>query len=294
MIESRLSGLARMRGLPIWMACIGTVASAMAAAPTSAPQQRGQILTKLEFEVVSIKPSPSFSAPMARMQYVAGSHMDNAQDVLRAVSMASLLQMAFRVPADQIHGPGWMADVDFDVDAKLPAGSSKDQVHEMLQAMLVDRFGMTFHHEERVQQVYLLTTAKGGPALKAYTGSPEERVYCNGGPGQGYNCKGMSMEELASFLTQWSRMPRMSGPMQGAFPDRPVIDKTGLTGEYDFRLGIGYPGAADFRGGGDVPEPSTMVPAAVALKALGLALEPSRAPFDHIVIDHIERTPTAN
>ena len=250
--------------------------------------------SKIEFEVVSVKPSPKLNGPSEAMAYVAGSKIDDAQAVLRYFSLASLVQMAFRLPEDQIVGPGWMDDARFDVAGKLPAGSSKDKVPEMLQAMLADRFKMTVHHEERVRPVYWLVPGKGPLALKEYTGAAEDRVACNGGPGPGYNCHGVTMERLAEFLTRFSRRGgRMAGPLSGMWPDRPVIDKTGLTKEYDFKFGAGYPGT-DIRGGDAVPDPAAMVTASAALKALGLALEPSRQPFDYVIIDHIERAPTEN
>jgi len=77
--------------------------------------------------------------------------------------------------------------------------------------------------------------------------------------------------------------------------DRPVIDRTGLTGSYDFPLDFGRVGATvGRRGGGATDENVVLVPLRDAVKDLGLALESGRAPFDILVIDHSERVPTEN
>lgn len=274
-------------------------APAQADRPSGATASPQAPPAKLEFEVVSVKPSPKLNGPSEAMAYRregGGSRTDDSQAVMLYVSLSNLAQMAFRLPEDQITGPAWMADAHFDIAGKLPAGASKSNVPEMLQAMLADRFKMTVHHEERVRPVYLLVRGKGPLAMKESTDAPGHPPYLDGGPGRGYDFQGATTEDLASFLSQFHRMGvrgMSAGYLSDIWPDRPVVDKTGLTGKYDFKFGAGYPGT-DMRDGDVIPDPSAMVTASAALKALGLALEPSRQGFDYVIIDHIERVPTEN
>jgi uncharacterized protein (TIGR03435 family) len=95
------------------------------------------------------------------------------------------------------------------------------------------------------------------------------------------------MELLAGRLTQYARM----GGVMGFGIDRPVIDMTGLKGDYDFLLDYGRVG-----GRRSDPESTTaeVISLVDALAQVGLKLEPSKRPFDYIVIDHVDRVPTEN
>ena len=72
----------------------------------------------------------------------------------------------YKVELYQISGPDWITTSRFDVQATLPAGATKAQIPEMLQALLADRFGLTLHREPKEQSVYALLIGKGGPKLK--------------------------------------------------------------------------------------------------------------------------------
>src|ERR1035438_4237922 len=83
---------------------------------------------KPAFEVVSIKPGPKGGLMELMRSGKMGVDIDDAQAAYRAIDLQSLLVMAFRLPEDQIVAPAWLAEVRFDITAKLPAGSSKQQV----------------------------------------------------------------------------------------------------------------------------------------------------------------------
>ena len=96
-----------------------------------------------EFEVASIKPS----APGAIDQVRVGLHLDGSQVSCTSLTLKEYMAIAYRVKRYQISGPDWIGSDRFDINAKLPAGSSGKQMPEMLQALLEDRFKMKMHRE---------------------------------------------------------------------------------------------------------------------------------------------------
>jgi uncharacterized protein (TIGR03435 family) len=183
-------------------------------------------------------------------------------------------------------GPKWLDSGAFNIDAKvgdsvtIPAGEAGGALfRSMLRSLLVERFSLAFHREPRLETVYRLVIAKGGPKLKA-TEAPKD------GPrglrkGQG-RITGMaaSMPMLASRLAQQL--------------ERPVTDDTGLNGEYDFVVDYApdsvstttdQPDAAD-----DLSRPSIFT---AVQEQLGLRLESTKGTVEVLVIDHAEK-PSAN
>ena len=240
---------------------------------------------KLAFEVASIKPGP----PGDMMQLFQSGKVfyavDDSTANIGSYSLHALIVGAFQVPDDQVVQPGWTNDVRFDIHAKLPAGGKKEQLPEMMQTLLAERFGLIVHHDQKVLPVYLMTVAKDGPKFRESTADETARG-CDGGFHK--VCGQTTMEGLADMLT---RFGKVSAP--GAL-DRPVIDATGLAGKYDFVFDSGRRGAVL---GEPQPSPAAdvdVVGYADALKALGLRLEPAKHTFDILVVDHVERAPTEN
>jgi uncharacterized protein (TIGR03435 family) len=95
-----------------------------------------------------------------------GMNVDAARVDIGSLSLADLLGIAFRVKPNQIAGPDWMATERFSIQAKLPDGANKEQVPEMLQTLLEERFKLSFHHDDKEQTVYALVVGKGGSKLK--------------------------------------------------------------------------------------------------------------------------------
>jgi uncharacterized protein (TIGR03435 family) len=276
--------------------CLAAAAAISFAQPPAAGQPA--------FEVVSIKPA---SAPTPAM-IASGqlrSRIDDALVEFSNISMLNLITMAYKVDQDYVSGPGWLADQNFAVMAKLPSGSNKSQVPAMLQQMLAERFKLAIHHTEKVQQVYLLTVGKQGIKLKESSDDldPATKI-CQGRPGT-YVCQSQAMAGLAQNLTTRAKMTSLmaqaGGPAQDD-PQRridlPVIDQTGLTGKYDVHLEWIEALPGDGRGRSGTFPTQTSAPTAPdifkALEQVGLKLEPSKHAFDAIVIDHIEKTPTEN
>ena len=112
---------------------------------------------KWEFEVASVRPSAPQSA---ENQVNIGLHLDGSQARIASFTFKDYVAMAYRVKAYQISGPDWTGTDRFDLNAKLPAGATSDQIPEMLQALLADRFQLKFHREKKELPVYALVLGK--------------------------------------------------------------------------------------------------------------------------------------
>src|SRR5581483_8491497 len=86
---------------------------------------------------------------------------------IRFMSLYQLIVRAYRVKLYQLSGPNWMHAQRFDITARLPEGRSRDQVPQMLKAMLAERFNLSIHCETREQPICALVVGKSGPKLRA-------------------------------------------------------------------------------------------------------------------------------
>src|SRR5215831_5874358 len=102
--------------------------------------------TPLAFEVATIKPAPPIN-PMAIAQgkLHVGMKIDAARVDIGFLSLGDLVMAAYKIKRHQVVAPDWAFTERYDILAKMPEGSNKDQVPEMLQTLLADRFGMKFH-----------------------------------------------------------------------------------------------------------------------------------------------------
>ena len=131
--------------------------AAMAQAPAAKPQ----------FEVATIKPAaPLNPAMVASGKLHVGMNVDAARVDIGFLSLNDLILLAYKVKQHQLIAPDWAKNQRFDILAKMPEGATKEQVPEMLQGLLAERFGLTFHKEMKEQSVYGLVVGKGGPKLK--------------------------------------------------------------------------------------------------------------------------------
>ena len=124
---------------------------------------------KPEFEVASVRPSQA--APGNGVN--VGLRMDGSQAHIAALTLQDYLAMAFRVKHYQISGPDWIGTTRFDINAKLPAGSNSDQIPEMLQVFLADRFGLKIHREPKELPVYALILGKTPLKLQKSAAPPD-------------------------------------------------------------------------------------------------------------------------
>ncbi len=215
--------------------------------------------------------------------------------------LSSLLEIAYGIASYQLSGPSWLIEERFTVTAKLPAGTTKEQLALMMRNLLMERFQLAAHFETREVAGYQLVVARGGPKLSASPGDPaqtdpakpdaefkwavDKEGYPELPPGRKYamamgygrarwRFADESMQEFTATLGDWMH--------------NPIINGTGLPGKYDFVMSWyteAQPNAAADSG------PSIF---AAVQEQLGLKLESQKIPVKTVVIDHIERMPSEN
>ena len=220
------------------------------------------------FEVASIKPVKYEGGPLRVRARIDADGIDFVN-----VTVQNCILRAFGVKAYQIVGPDWIRTQRFTIAAKAGGPAPQEKILLMLQRLLAERFQFVQHRETREMPAYALVVAKGGPKLKVSASDAVTEV--GGGDGPGINFQNAGMGELISVLTQES--------------GRPVIDATGLTGKYDFRLV-----AENSRRPQPATEPGDEPSIFIAVQEqLGLKLEPRKIRMEMLVIDRVER-PTEN
>jgi bla regulator protein BlaR1 len=261
------------------------VTSAQVQAPGAAPA----------FDVASVKPNHSGDIRVVIQAMPGGRYMaTNA-------TLRILIRDAYALESFQLlGGPGWLDSDRFDISAKAPGNPTPAQQRLMLRALLEERFKLSVHTETRDLPRYALvlarTDGKLGPQLRRTgtdcsqapewigTGPPPARgpdSPCrSAGPGVGgaMRFRGITLDAFAKFLATPVR--------------RPVIDRTGLAGDFDIELGMSTefgpppppPGQPDQVDRTSAPSIFTALQ-----EQLGLKLDPQRGPVDVLVIDHVER-----
>ncbi len=235
----------------------------------------------LTYDVVSIKPHPSgMDQSFGWRKAPEGFSGSGIKP-----QMLIVLAYGLHTPDQIVNLPAWASTESFDIKAKTDeetaaamqklSDAERDRKHQqMIQAMLADRFGLKIHRETRQLPVYDLVVAKGGPKMKV-------------SPAQGPSWSGMS----TGYITgQGVPVATLVFNLSNEI-DRPVVDKTGLTGNYDFKL-TWTP--AEARAPAD---PSAAAPDAdsgpsifsAIEEQLGLKLVSAKGPVDVIVVDHVER-----
>ena len=232
---------------------------------------------------------------------------------LTGVPIQMLLTEAFHVEDDHIIGaPGWVKSNRYDVQAKVsPEDAAKldklkfDERRSMLVPLLVERFNLKYHHETREMTSYALVVAKGGPKMKASEvqppppdAKPPDANAKSGDPSaprpqQRRMMRLMGRGHLEAEGSDTQMLARVLSQQLG----RTVIDKTGLTGNYDYTLqwtpddapppmpGGAEGGPPHSESGSDAVGPSLFT---ALQEQLGLKLESTKGMADVIVIDHID------
>jgi uncharacterized protein (TIGR03435 family) len=241
----------------------------------------------LTFEVASVKPSTSGNNGFSGGCHGIDSHYGRTQldaapplgrCVIHDARLSHLIAMAFSLGSMELlkseKGPDWVAlgAERFNIEAKAedPTKATEAQLLQMLQTLLIERFNLKFHREEKDMQGFALVVAKSGPKLeKAKDDEVEPRLSGTTKVREGepitLNGRKCSMQMLANLLSQ-----RGEGP---------VVDKTGLQGTYNFKLWWD-----------DRAAPSLFT---ALTEQLGLRLEAQKVPVSFFVIESAQR-PTPN
>jgi uncharacterized protein (TIGR03435 family) len=225
------------------------------------------------FEVASIRPHVFTGSGGGKL----GVSISGNRVTVSTVTLNRLIIAAYGVKDYQISGgPGWAsaADTTFDIAAKVEgdAAPTMEQVNVMLQNLLAERFQLKLHRETKDLPVYDLVPLKSGVKVKESAPDAKTGVQSRlGGLTGEFTATAVGMEQLARLLSQDA--------------GRPVLDKSGLSAKYDFKLQWSRDQQPDDSGGASL--------FTAVQEQLGVKLEPSKAATEMLVIDHAEK-PTEN
>jgi bla regulator protein BlaR1 len=246
-------------------AAFAAVAGPIVLGIASAPRLRAQSAAPLAFEVASVKPLvlPGFFIsklyPPAVPFSISGSHI-----IARRKTVTDLIRDAYNVKEFQITGePKRVSPTGdrYDIEAKAPgdAAPTLEQVRLMFQSLLADRFQLNLHRDSKQLPVYQLAIGKSGSKLKPVPPDAASKTQ-------------HSIDELVEALSRGL--------------DRPIVDKTGLSGEFEYTLDWVPLGQAQR----EDPDGFAMGALSSAVQEhLGLKLESAKDQVEMLVIDHVEK-----
>lgn len=223
-----------------------------------------QNAAELRFDVASVKrstdilPGPVWNAPPGQFRMTSGP-------------VASLIWTAYDTPVSELPGaPAWVNTDRYDVLATYAGSPGRNAIALMLRSLLAERFKLAVHYEQQPRPVYALIVARRGRLGRDLT--PSTRDCTAKDSGCGMSLGSGILRAVGQPLTIISSVGRPDG--------RVIVDKSGLTGLFDFTLRYTLQLTPD----DDTPSIFTAVE-----EQLGLKLVPDTAPLDVLVVDHIER-----
>lgn len=277
-----------------------TLASAQASPP------------KLRFEVAAIHPSQ----PSGPNRVDAGLHMDGSEARFGSLNLKEYIAIAYHVRANRVIGPDWIAQKRFSISAKLPDGSTVQDIPQMMQSLLAKRFDLKIHRETKDLPAYALVIGK--PPLRLQAAAPDSAPPAAGagvnvaasGSAAGVSIR-LSNGGSFTFADDQFDIKKVSmdvfADQLSRYLDRPVVNKSGLQGNYDMKLAVTPEDYRDLLMRSAVNSGILLPPRALrmldggppdslfdALQQQGLRLENRKLPLDLIVVDHALETPTAN
>jgi len=226
------------------------------------------------FDVASVKIPPPHV--IGQPYDITVGAIQNDTITFTNASLADCIRFAYRFTSNlQLLGPDWVTSAEsrYNIVAKAAPGTMRDQIPEMMQALLAERFKLAYHHEQRSLSHYALVVAKGGPRMPGPTDAPA--TIPAGVKGQLHIVSNrMPMSDVVSVLSRYMKAL--------------VVDQTGLAGEFEVTL-VWTPD--------DRPVPEEQQGASIfaaVQEQLGLKLESRKGPMEVMVVDHAEKTPTEN
>jgi uncharacterized protein (TIGR03435 family) len=284
---------------------------------TAVPASSTQDVQRLQFEVASIRTvavDPAKRMQLLRSgQWTAGAQIHEDRADYLDMTVRQLIAEGYQVMPDQVAGPNWMGTEHFTVRCKMPKGSRKGDAPLMLQALLAERFHLVVHRDLKEQDVLALVVSERGSNLKE---SPPETVlgeesqdsrraelpplksteHAVGATAGTTSFRGVlnSASGLVNFTANRLTMPKLADLLTRTTlaGDRRVVDMTRLEGAYEVRLDIpmealGMRGSSE---GGEGQSGQLLQ----SLRDLGLDLKKAKARVEYVVVDQVERMPSAN
>jgi uncharacterized protein (TIGR03435 family) len=271
----------------------------------------------LRFEALSVKPTVPSADPLEHRQTRV---IDPSRIHYVNVGLKFIIMDAYSLKEFQVMGPDWLNMIAVDIDATMGAGTTREQLRVMFQNMLADRFSLTFHWGTKELPTYSILVARGGPKMSESvdlrpagdSASPISiegplKIDSDGFPVSAGPLRDGVQTIMINGRSQLrgrrATMQDLANELSKTQLALPVTDDTGLKAEFDFTLKFATPtwnGRLE-----DIPELGIFASAyekmeplpglAGALQSqLGLKLEQKRTPTAVFVVDHVERTPTAN
>jgi uncharacterized protein (TIGR03435 family) len=252
---------------------------------------------RLTFEVASVKPATSTGGRFTMSGGPATG--DPGRIIYTNIMLRRVLLNAYDLRSYQILGPDWLDTLRFDITANVPEGTTKEQFQAMLRNLLATRFQMRSHRESRELPIYAMVAAKSGPKLKPAglaAAQAEDQLAVirptdgkDGFPALSLPAGGLVLETRngrARVTGKESALSKLADLLSGQL-GRPVIDMTGLAGNYSFVVyfapeGINPDAASD---------PGLF---AALQQQLGLRLEARTGPVELLMIDYAEKVPAEN
>jgi len=238
----------------------------------------------VKFELADVHVSPKTTG----QQFFNGGVLQRGRYVAKNATMLDLISAAYGVDDEKVQGgPSWLEKDHFDVIAKTPASTTPETVKPLLQDLLAERFKLVIHNDTKAMPVFVLTAGKGKAKLKEAAGGGNSGCDPRTDPPNPQppapfvivaTCHNMSMEQFAPLLRQYA----------GGYLTNPVIDSTGLKGNWDFEFKWSPRNLVATAGADGISIFDAMD------KQLGLKLEAQKAPTAVIVVDSVNEKPTDN
>jgi uncharacterized protein (TIGR03435 family) len=202
----------------------------------------------------------------------------------RCIALSLIIKRAYRIVDSQLSGgPAWLNTTLFDFEAKTDRPTTRADVEPLFQSFLADHFNLKMHTEPRTMQALVLTVDGAGNKMTANTTDYEWEIPVQGVPG--------TIPKLKGIRCPMSYLSWYIGQMQ----NRPVVDRTGLKGFWDFTLEFVSDGIPERKG----PDGAMLPPLdgpniyTALREQLGLKMEAQKTAVDVYIIDHVEK-PAAN
>jgi uncharacterized protein (TIGR03435 family) len=253
-------------------------------------QAQTTVSKKPEFEVASLKLNKVSEGSPALGDQPGGRF------VASRVPLRRLMQFAYRGNQDFIGGPDWIDTDRWDIEARAPEGAvprraspldvtKPDAMALMVQSLLEERFKLKSHQETRELPLYELTVAKGGAKIKlSEDQTPPAAVVATGNGARGAAAPGDVRLNRSSIEAKGQSLELLAAALGALYADRPVLDKTGLKGLYDFRLQW-----TPDRGPSAAAAPQGPSLFDALEEQLGLHLSSGKGPLPVLIIDNVQR-----
>jgi uncharacterized protein (TIGR03435 family) len=226
-----------------------------------------------QFEVASVKPVDRSKLGNAIPMNIGTVRREEV--TFGNATLNDCIRFAYGMDSDaQIVGPAWIKSLEFlyDVIAKGAPGASREQLQAMMQALLVERFKLVTHRDQKEMSYYALVAAKNGPKIQPVQEIPD----------------GFRGTTFGGRINNILRMQGLAYLLSRFETDRPIIDQTGLRGLYEVKLEWTL---RQLQNADAAPGPSLFT---ALSEQLGLRLEARKGPVEILVVDSAEKVPSEN